>query len=245
MENLDGRLCELGCGRPARFVLKMGKTCCEKDARSCPEMRRKNSESKKGKCPKWPNGHPQGMAGKTAWNKDKTYDEIFGTKRSREIRDKISNSPSRHNGRASTEEKERQRRRNLSLSMKQSGKSGGYRRTSGRGKHGWYRGIWCDSSWELAWVMFHLDHGIPFKRNRDRFEYEWNGETHRYLPDFKMSDGQYVEVKAWLNEQGKAKLAACPGVSVLMKNEMEPFIRYAVEKYGKDFVKLYDKGEVR
>lgn len=42
------KICELGCGRPARFVLKTGKACCESMSNSCPEMRRKNSESHKG-----------------------------------------------------------------------------------------------------------------------------------------------------------------------------------------------------
>jgi hypothetical protein len=88
--------------------------------------------------------------------------------------------------------------------------------------------------------MYHLDHGIQFERNKDRFEYEWEGDIHRYLPDFKMSDGHYVEVKAWLDDKGRAKLASCPGVLVLMKKDMELYIRYAVEKYGKDFVKLYE-----
>ena len=92
-------------------------------------------------------------------------------------------------------------------------------------------------------MIFHLEHGIPFERNRDRFEYEWQGETHRYLPDFKMADGTHVEIKAWLDDQGRAKLAACPGVKVLMKKEMEPFIQYAVEKYGRQFTDRY--GEMR
>lgn len=92
--------------------------------------------------------------------------------------------------------------------------------------------------------MFHLDHGIPFERNRERFEYQWQGEKHRYLPDFRMADGRLVEIKAWLDDKGRAKLEACPGIQVVMKKDMEPFLRYAVEKYGKDFVRLYEKGSV-
>ncbi|MEI7942893.1 MAG: hypothetical protein WCH76_06985 [Candidatus Riflemargulisbacteria bacterium] len=161
-----GLLCEMGCGRPARFVLKMGKICCEVDSKSCPEMRRKNSESHKGICPKWKNGHPKGMAGKITIWRGKTYDEIYGKEKSVKIKHKLSVSHIGHSGMASTEDKEQQRRKNLSVSMKAGGKSGGYRRKSGRGKHGWYKGIWCDSSWELAWVMYHLDHGIPFERNK-------------------------------------------------------------------------------
>ena len=43
--------------------------------------------------------------------------------------------------------------------------AGGYRRGSGRGKKGWYKGYWCDSSWELAWVIYSLEHGVEFTRN--------------------------------------------------------------------------------
>lgn len=235
MKTLSGRMCGFGCGRRARFVLKMGKACCRKDARSCPEMRRKNSESHKGKCPKWKNGHPRGFKGRHSWNSGSTYEALVGDDGAHRIKDRIGNALA---GRVLTEAQKMV----LSKIAKQKG-MGGYRRGGGRGKHGWYRGVWCDSSWELAWVMFHLDHGIPFERNRDRFEYEWQGEKHRYLPDFKMSDGTHVEIKAWLDEQGKTKLASCPGLIVLMKKDMEPFLGYAVEKYGKDFTTEY--GRVR
>lgn len=227
--------CEFGCGREARFVLKTGKMCCEKHGQSCPEMRRKNSESKRGKCPQWPNGHPRGFSGKTAWNKDSTYESLMGKDAADKRRERVVQALS---GRTLSEDQKML----LSKIAKQKG-MGGYRKGGGRGKHGWYKGIWCDSSWELAWVMYHLDHGISFERNTDRFDYEWQGEKHRYLPDFKMSDGTHVEIKAWLDDQGKVKLGSCPGLVVLMKKEMESFLRYAVEKYGKDFVKEY--GRVR
>lgn len=245
MKNLNDGKCEFGCGRRARFVLKMGKECCRKDARSCPEMRRKNSESKKGRCPKWADGHPRGFSGRVPWNKGKTAVELMGIIRAREYSLLLS-SVNGGTGIANTEKDERQRRRKLSLIARENrcGNYGGYKKGSGRGKHGWYRGIWCDSSWELAWVMFHLDHGIPFERNRERFEYQWQGEKHRYLPDFRMADGRLVEIKAWLDDKGRAKLEACPGIQVVMKKDMEPFLRYAVEKYGKDFVRLYEKGSV-
>ena len=39
---------------------------------------------------------------------------------------------------------------------------GGKRHGSGRGKKGWYKGYYCDSTWELAWVIYQLDHGVKF-----------------------------------------------------------------------------------
>jgi hypothetical protein len=42
---------------------------------------------------------------------------------------------------------------------------GGYVKGSGRGKKGWYKGIFCDSSWELAFVIFCLETNKKIKRN--------------------------------------------------------------------------------
>ena len=44
------------------------------------------------------------------------------------------------------------------------------------GIKGWYKGFWCDSSWELAYVIYNLDHGIEFRRNTEKFEYEYCGK---------------------------------------------------------------------
>jgi len=54
--------------------------------------------------------------------------------------------------------------------------SGGYRKGSGVGKGGWYKGYWCDSSYELAWIIFNIEHGNPFTRNTEEFEYIWGGK---------------------------------------------------------------------
>lgn len=68
-------------------------------------------------------------------------------------------------------------------------KNGGYRHGSGHGKHGVYKGYQCDSSWELAYVIYNLEHDIKFERNRDRFLYNLNGKSHYYTPDF-ICDGE-------------------------------------------------------
>lgn len=123
------------------------------------------------------------------------------------------------------------------------GKSGGYRKGSGRGKSGWYNGIWCDSSYELAWVMYHLDHNIPFERNQEPFQYEYNGKIHLYYPDFRLKDGdELVEIKGFYNEQTYAKLKSVvkTKLTILGKEEMVKYIDYAKEKYGEKFVSLYE-----
>jgi len=120
--------------------------------------------------------------------------------------------------------------------------SGGYRKGSGRGKKGWYKGYWCDSSWELAWVIYSLDNGLKFTRNTQGFEYAFEGKQRKYYPDYLMEDETYVEVKGYETEQWKSKLSQFSGrLLVLGENEMKPILDYVVEKYGKDFVRLYEK----
>ena len=53
---------------------------------------------------------------------------------------------------------------------------GGYHRRGGKGKRGWYKGYWCDSSWELAWVIYSLEHGVQFTRNTKGFPYVYKGK---------------------------------------------------------------------
>lgn len=123
------------------------------------------------------------------------------------------------------------------------GKSGGYRKGSGRGKSGRYKGIWCDSSYELAWVMYHLDHNIPFKRNKMSFQYEYENETHSYYPDFLLlEENKLVEIKGFYTEQIYAKLKSVKGIELIVidKDSIHPYIEYAITKYGKDFIKYYD-----
>ena len=123
------------------------------------------------------------------------------------------------------------------------GKSGGYRKGSGRGKSGWYKGIWCDSSYELAWVMYHLDHNIPFQRNTESFEYEYNGEVHLYYPDFRMLDtNELVEIKGFYTEQTYAKLKSVVNTTlkILNKDDMVSYVQYASEKYGQNFISYYE-----
>jgi hypothetical protein len=119
--------------------------------------------------------------------------------------------------------------------------TGGYRRGSGRGKSGWYQGIWCDSSYELAWVIYNLDHGIEFERNSKYFIYEYNGKSHKYYPDFRLiKTGELVEIKGIMNDLVSIKLRAVDQKIILIdKTDIIPYITYVKIKYGSNFIKLY------
>lgn len=124
------------------------------------------------------------------------------------------------------------------------GKSGGYRGCGGdvnKGKQGWYKGYYCQSTWELAWIIYQLEHNILFKRNTEGFEYSLNGKKHKYYPDFILDDGNYIEIKGWDNGSVSSKLEQFPHkIIVLRKEEMKPYLQYAKIKYGKSLEKLYE-----
>jgi hypothetical protein len=140
-------------------------------------------------------------------------------------------------GKASTPEKELARVQKISVAMK---KYGGYRQGSGRGKKGWYKGFFCDSSWELAYVIYCLDKRIPIQRNTEKLIYEYDGQIKTYIPDFVV-DGRITEIKGFKSPQWEAKLKSNPHVAVLYEDDMKPILEYVTLTYGKDYIRLYEK----
>lgn len=117
--------------------------------------------------------------------------------------------------------------------------SGGYRKGSGVGKSGWYKGIWCDSSYELAWVIYQIEHKIHFERNYESFEYKWNNKKHKYTPDFKQNNF-FIEIKGFVNEQTKEKLKVIPNLKIIFRADLNKEFDYVEKKYGKNFIMLYE-----
>ena len=171
--------------------------------------------------------------------KGKTFNEIYGQKRANEI---IEKQKSTLRKKVKDPIKELQRWNNISKALKNNPKAGGYRKNGGRGKKGRYKGYWCDSSWELAYVIYNLDHNIKFERNTKGFVYTWNNETHKYFPDFRLENGDYVEIKGYFTEQVKAKINQFKEKLILLdKNKIrKPYLEYAEEKYGINFIKVYE-----
>lgn len=86
-------LCDFGCLRPAIKQFKSGKYCCSEYTSSCPEMKKKNSNSVSEArrilgTSFWKNDHPKPQLGKIPYNKGKTNIEIFGTDKSKLISEK-------------------------------------------------------------------------------------------------------------------------------------------------------------
>lgn len=193
-------------------------------------------------CPKNPDGYRN-----IPWNKGKTKESSFrlkeislrmtGTKRL-DISSKLKGRKTGIGGRASTPEKEKERKRKIAEKAKLN--NGGYREGSGRGKKGWYKGIFCDSSWELAFVIYHIDNNIDIKRNIIKYKYFFEGKEFNYIPDF-IVENETIEIKGYWTEKNKEKIKQCSvPIKIIGKKEIKFYIEYVVEKYGKNFIDLYE-----
>jgi hypothetical protein len=210
------------------FTNKGGQFSHQPFCKNNPDYRKRekspNSGAKKGRIP---------------WNK--------GIKTPQEVKDKISSSlKGICKGVASSESKEAERRNKISETMKKNPNSGGLRKGSGRGKKGWYGDFWCDSTWELAWVIYNVEHDIKFERNKKGFKYIYNNKEHIYYPDFKL-DNKFIEIKGRrkyfdLSEKDKAKIESFQSeLTIIFEPDMKIFLEYVTNKYGKDFYKMYNK----
>ena len=62
-------------------------------------------------------------------------------------------------GIASTIEKELERKQKISNSLK-GNTNWMFNKHHGNAKQGWYKGIHCDSTWELAYLVYHIEHNL-------------------------------------------------------------------------------------
>lgn len=102
-------------------------------------------------------------------------------------------------------------------------------------KKGNFNGIHCDSSWELAYLVYCIEHNIPIKRCNEKREYTLNGKIHNYYPDFIINNNQIIEIKGYYDTIAKEKEKQNPDIIVLQKNKLKNVFEYVENKYGKNF----------
>ena len=121
----------------------------------------------------------------------------------------------------------------ISTTMKLNQNAGGLRRGSGRGKKGWYKGFFCDSTYELVYVIYNLDHNVAFKRCSRAYTYEFNNELHKYYPDFELPDGSLVEIKGYHSDVVDYKVASVTArsIEVLYKNDLQYAFDWVIQNY--------------
>ena len=118
---------------------------------------------------------------------------------------------------------------------------GQYRQGSGRGRKGRYKGYWCDSSYELAFAIYAIDEGMAFERNWQSFPYTFEGRSRTWIPDFRLTDGTFLEIKGYMSPQTEAKFSSFPhGLIVVQREKMKFVFDYVIETYGRDFIRLYE-----
>lgn len=112
---------------------------------------------------------------------------------------------------------------------------------------GHYKGIYFEYGFELAFIVYNLEHGIKFRRCTESFEYisSVDGRTHLYFPDFVLEDGTLVEIKGHVTDLALEKFNALKkhgrSAIFLTGENIRPYVDYCKEKYGKDYLqKLKD-----
>lgn len=111
--------------------------------------------------------------------------------------------------------------------------TGGCRERSGRSKYGYYEGIWCQSTYEMAFVWYCKSTGKEIVRNTEGFPYIGiDDEKHLYYPDF-IIEGRYKEVKGYLRENDKNKLRDFPHpIDLIIDDEIKTIVRKAKSHFG-------------
>ena len=119
---------------------------------------------------------------------------------------------------------------------------GGLRNGSGRSKSGYYKGFYCNSTWELCFYIFQIDNKISIERNKDFFIYkDEKNKLRKYYPDF-IVDNKYIEIKGPQDKLWEFKLRDFPKdkqIVVFYEKDINFYIKYVKDKYG-DILSLYD-----
>ena len=190
---------------------------------------------------------PPHRKGISSWNSGLTSKDdsriLCGSELADAVKQGMINSNYVPTGRALTEEKEQIRRQKLSAVAKERN-LGGYVQGSGRGKKGWYKGFFCDSTYELVYVIFNLDNDIPFKKCQKVYQYLIDGKTHNYHPDFELADGTLVEIEGYHNSLVDIKAAAVKDtkIDILYESDLKYAFDWVENHYAyKELADLYEK----
>lgn len=128
-----------------------------------------------------------------------------------------------------------------SISDKKKGKPGIVRNRAGRGKSGKYKGCWFNSTYELAYYIYCIDHNIRIERNQQCFDY-FNPDSitwHKFYPDFRVN-GKLVEIKGYKNKLNDYKLSGVTEpIDILYKEDLQEIFTYIQNKTQLKIDKLY------
>lgn len=114
------------------------------------------------------------------------------------------------------------------------------------GKSGYYKGAKYDSTYELCWAIYNLDHNIPFKRSKVQIPYMYQGKQHTYYPDFELEDGTLIEIKgrhtSLVDIKTQAAISQGYNIKILYGKDLKDIFSYIEKTYKtKQFYSLYDE----
>lgn len=110
-----------------------------------------------------------------------------------------------------------------------------------------------DSSWELAFWIYHKDNGVPIKREPTKMYFIYEGTKLGYVPDFEVG-GQLYEIKGdqffdkdgnmvcpynhTLDKLWKAKqdFMVSLGVKIIRRDNIQNYIEYVNKNYGNNYL---------
>lgn len=120
-----------------------------------------------------------------------------------------------------------------------------------------YKGIYIDSSWELAFFIYLEDHNMEFEYHPNiYYSYKYQNQNHKYFPDFKVGD-EIIEIKgnqflkadgSWKSYykygnddlmEAKHQCILKNNIKILYENDIKPYIKYVNDTYGKDYIKQF------
>lgn len=112
-------------------------------------------------------------------------------------------------------------------------KNGGYKKHSRKGNAGYYKGIYCDSTYELIFLIYCLDHNISINRNKKYFLYNYNNKICKYYPDFIINNRMLIEIKNFYSDIVKEKLKATTDpIKILYGKDLIKMAQYVSNKYN-------------
>ena len=155
-------------------------------------------------------------------------------------REKISKSlkgiPS---GKCKDPQKELERKQKIFNSMK-GNTNWKFNKHHGNSKQGWYKGIHCDSTWELAYLVYHIENNLYIERCKQYFDFIWENGHHKYIPDFITNEG-IIEIKGRKSKKSLEKEKQFPNIKVIDEHTIKPYLEYVKHKYGDKFwINLYE-----
>ena len=111
-----------------------------------------------------------------------------------------------------------------------------------------YDNQYFDSLPELSLYIYAKDNNIDIVRLPLRLDYVFNDNTYHYYPDFKF-DGRLIEIKndylykkmliENTRDNAKLKCMIDNNVDLWLPTVYNKYIKYCVDKYGRDFKKLF------